>query len=57
MPKRRILVAGAGGFIGGHLVNHLKNEGCWIRGIDLKYPEFGSNKTDDFIVGLYISKI
>lgn len=34
------LVCGAGGFIGSHLVKRLKNEGFWVRGVDLKYPEF-----------------
>lgn len=45
------LVCGAGGFIGGHLVRRLKNEGFWVRGVDLKYPEFGETEADDFIVG------
>jgi GDP-D-mannose 3', 5'-epimerase len=45
------LVAGAGGFIGSHLVNRLKNEGCWIRGVDLKYPDFNPTTTDDFVIG------
>jgi nucleoside-diphosphate-sugar epimerase len=34
------LVCGAGGFIGSHLVKRLKNEGFWVRGVDLKHPEF-----------------
>ena len=37
---KRLLVCGAGGFIGGHLVRGLKAEGFWVRGVDLKYPEF-----------------
>ena len=45
------LVCGAGGFIGSHLVRRLKEEGFWVRGVDLKYPEFGSTVADDFIVG------
>jgi GDP-D-mannose 3', 5'-epimerase len=45
------LVCGAGGFIGSHLVMRLKNEGFWVRGIDLKYPEFGATQADDFIIG------
>ena len=45
------LVCGAGGFIGSHLVNRLKEEGFWVRGVDLKYPEFGETGADDFIVG------
>ena len=35
----RILVTGAGGFIGHHLVNRLKAEGHWVRGVDLKHPD------------------
>jgi nucleoside-diphosphate-sugar epimerase len=45
------LVLGAGGFIGSHLVKRLKEEGFWVRGVDLKYPEFGKTAADDFIVG------
>lgn len=45
------LVCGAGGFIGNHLVNRLKDEGFWVRGIDLKYPEFSETKADDFMIG------
>jgi len=45
------LVCGAGGFIGSHLVNKLKEEGCWVRGVDLKYPEFNKTSADDFIIG------
>jgi hypothetical protein len=37
---RYALVCGAGGFIGGHLVKWLKREGCWVRGVDLKFHEF-----------------
>jgi GDP-D-mannose 3', 5'-epimerase len=51
MPQKKILIAGAGGFIGGHLVRRLKNEGYWIRGVDLKYPEFDTTLADDFIIG------
>jgi len=47
----RILVNGAGGFIGGHLVKRLKNEGFWVRAVDLKRPEFGESPADEFIVG------
>lgn len=44
----KILVAGAGGFIGHHLVNQLKAEGHWVRGVDLKRPEFASTLSDEF---------
>jgi len=42
------LVCGAGGFIGSHLVRRLKQEGYWVRGVDLKRPEFGRSAADDF---------
>ncbi|RPF42908.1 nucleoside-diphosphate-sugar epimerase [Thermodesulfitimonas autotrophica] len=45
------LVAGAGGFIGSHLVKRLKKEGFWVRGVDLKYPEFSETAADDFVIG------
>lgn len=45
------LVCGAGGFIGSHLVKRLKREGFWVRGVDLKRPEFGDSEADDFVVG------
>lgn len=48
---KKALVCGAGGFIGSHLVNRLKKEGYWVRGVDLKYPEFSKTKADDFIIG------
>ena len=44
----RVLVTGAGGFIGSHLVSYLKRKGYWVRGADLKYPEFGPTDADDF---------
>jgi GDP-D-mannose 3',5'-epimerase len=47
----RILVAGAGGFIGNHLVRRLKSEGFWVRGVDLKYPEFDKTFADEFVIG------
>lgn len=47
----RVLVAGAGGFIGGHLVKRLKAEGLWVRGVDLKRPEYSQTAADEFIVG------
>jgi nucleoside-diphosphate-sugar epimerase len=45
------IVCGAGGFIGSHLVKRLKDEGFWVRGVDLKYPEFWQTAADDFVVG------
>jgi len=45
-----ILVLGAGGFIGSHMVKSLKGDGHWVRGVDLKYPEFGDSLADDFII-------
>ncbi|MFC1654461.1 NAD-dependent epimerase/dehydratase family protein [Myxococcota bacterium] len=48
---KRALVCGAGGFIGSHLVKRLKKEGFWVRGVDLKYPEFDGTNADDFIQG------
>ena len=45
------LVCGAGGFIGSHLVRRLKREGFWVRGVDLKYPEFSETEADDFVIG------
>ncbi len=45
------IVAGAGGFIGGHLVKYLKNQGYYVKGVDLKYPEFSKTAADDFIIG------
>lgn len=47
---KKALVCGAGGFIGSHLVNRLKNEGYWVRGVDLKYPQFSPSGADDFIL-------
>jgi len=46
----RILVTGAGGFIGHHLVRRLKADGFWVRGVDIKAPEFESSPADDFVV-------
>ena len=45
------LVCGAGGFIGSHMVRRLKKEGYWVRGVDLKYPEFSKTEADEFIIG------
>lgn len=44
------LVCGAGGFIGSHLVTRLKKEGYWIRGVDLKHPEYGKSNADEFVI-------
>lgn len=46
--KTKVLVTGAGGFIGSHLVTSLKKKGYWVRGVDLKYPEFSVSDADDF---------
>jgi nucleoside-diphosphate-sugar epimerase len=51
MDNKTALVCGAGGFIGSHLVKKLKKEGFWVRGVDLKYPEFSKTGADDFIIG------
>lgn len=49
--RKRVLVNGAGGFIGGHLVKLLKTEGYWVRGVDIKRHEFANVPADEFIVG------
>jgi nucleoside-diphosphate-sugar epimerase len=49
--NKTALVCGAGGFIGSHLVKRLKQEGFWVRGVDLKYPEFAPTASDDFVIG------
>jgi GDP-D-mannose 3', 5'-epimerase len=46
----RVLVTGAGGFIGHHLVSYLKSFGYWVRGVDLKYPEYGARDADEFVL-------
>jgi GDP-D-mannose 3',5'-epimerase len=48
---KSVLVNGAGGFIGSHLVKKLKSEGFWVRGADLKRPEYSATAADDFVVG------
>ena len=48
---KNILVCGAGGFIGSHLVQKLKNEGAWVRGVDLKSPEYSPTVADEFVIG------
>jgi len=47
---KKALILGAGGFIGSHLVKRLKTEGYWVRGVDLKHPEFSKTEADDFYI-------
>lgn len=51
MKPKKALVCGAGGFIGGHLVNRLKSEGYYVVGVDLKENEYGNQNADEFYVG------
>jgi GDP-D-mannose 3',5'-epimerase len=51
IADRKVLVCGAGGFIGGHLVKRLKSEGLWVRGVDLKDNEFSITPADEFLIG------
>ena len=46
--QTKVLVTGAGGFIGHHLVSMLKRRGYWVRGVDLKYPEYAPTEADEF---------
>ncbi len=48
---KKALVLGAGGFIGSHMVKRLRKEGYWVRGIDLKYPEYSDSEANEFIQG------
>ena len=48
---KKALVCGAGGFIGSHMVKRLKKEGYWVRGADIKYPDFTISEADEFMVG------
>jgi GDP-D-mannose 3',5'-epimerase len=50
LDMRSALVCGAGGFIGSHLARRLKHEGFWVRGVDLKFPEFAETEADDFVI-------
>lgn len=47
---RRVLVTGAGGFIGHHLAKHLRSQGNWVRGVDIKRPEFERTAANEFLV-------
>ena len=49
--KRTALVLGAGGFIGSHMVKRLRSEGYWVRGVDLKYPEYAHTEANEFVQG------
>jgi nucleoside-diphosphate-sugar epimerase len=49
--RKTALVLGAGGFIGSHMVKRLRAEGYWVRGVDLKYPEYGDTEANEFVQG------
>lgn len=51
MKIKNALVLGAGGFIGARMVRKLKEEGFWVRGVDLKYPPYHTTEADEFIIG------
>ncbi len=51
LQQKTALVCGAGGFIGSHLVKKLKKEGFWVRGVDIKKPEYSETGADNFVVG------
>jgi len=51
MPQEpRVLVTGAGGFIGHHLTNYLVDRGYWVRGVDIKRPEFESTRANEYLL-------
>ena len=45
----KVLVTGAGGFVGHHLVKYLRRQGYWVRGVDLKLPEYEPSAADEFL--------
>ena len=49
--KKTALVLGAGGFIGSHMVKRLRSEGYWVRGVDLKNPEYSETQANEFVIG------
>ena len=51
MTIKKAIVLGGGGFIGNQLIKRLKSEGFWVRGVDLKFPEFNETTADDFLRG------
>tara|TARA_B100000787_G_scaffold168670_1_gene157885 strand:+ start:3300 stop:4268 length:969 start_codon:yes stop_codon:yes gene_type:complete len=51
MTIKKAIVLGGGGFIGNQLIKRLKSEGFWVRGVDLKFPEFNETAADDFLRG------
>ena len=51
LKLKKALILGAGGFIGSHMVTKLKEEGFWVKGVDLKYPDFSKSKADEFLIG------
>tara|TARA_X000000950_G_scaffold60379_1_gene73342 strand:+ start:3384 stop:4361 length:978 start_codon:yes stop_codon:yes gene_type:complete len=60
--QKKALICGAGGFIGSHLAKKLKSQDFWVRGVDLKLPEFSDSVCDDFLIGdlrdqLFVRKI
>ena len=48
---KKALVLGAGGFIGSHMVRRLRSEGYWVRGVDLKHPDFACTDANEFVQG------
>jgi nucleoside-diphosphate-sugar epimerase len=48
---KKALVLGAGGFIGSHMVKRLREDGYWVRGVDVKYPEFSDSAANEFVAG------